>query len=194
MIKAAGASSGTWRRALLQTVMALGDVQTVNDYQRVEVEIIRRHRSSSAANRRENAGAEGSIIVGKLRRKPEFSQGWNTQTVEFRALFSMRVLDPAKVVRAALHGLERSPACHYRSDDRREVETSSGSVLHRCRICRLRYEMFGSLPDAHSANALKSPGKRFATPAGAIWHDFWISVERVASNLVTACALPNINR
>lgn len=43
----------------------------------------------------ENAGAEGSIIVGRLREKPEFGYGWNAQTSEFRDLFSQGVIDPA---------------------------------------------------------------------------------------------------
>ena len=50
----------------------------------------------------ENAGAEGSIIVGKLREKQDFAFGWNAQTGEFGDLFQMGVIDPAKVVRAAL--------------------------------------------------------------------------------------------
>ena len=50
----------------------------------------------------ENAGAEGSIIVGKLREAAEFGFGWNAQTNEFGDLYSQGVIDPAKVVRTAL--------------------------------------------------------------------------------------------
>jgi chaperonin GroEL len=50
----------------------------------------------------ENAGAEGSIVVGKLREKAEFSFGWNAQTNEYGDLYTMGVIDPAKVVRTAL--------------------------------------------------------------------------------------------
>ncbi|TIL74352.1 MAG: chaperonin GroEL, partial [Mesorhizobium sp.] len=46
--------------------------------------------------------AEGSIIVGKLREKTEFGYGWNAQTNEFGDLYAQGVIDPAKVVRAAL--------------------------------------------------------------------------------------------
>uniref|UniRef100_UPI0023BA3B49 TCP-1/cpn60 chaperonin family protein n=1 Tax=Ensifer aridi TaxID=1708715 RepID=UPI0023BA3B49 len=88
--------------ALLRAVKALDDVQTVNEDQRVGIEIVRRAIEAPARQIAENAGAEGSIIVGKLREKAEFSYGWNAQTGEFGDLFSMGVIDPAKVVRTAL--------------------------------------------------------------------------------------------
>lgn len=50
----------------------------------------------------ENAGAEGSIIVGKLRENSDFSYGWNAQTGEYGDLYAQGVIDPAKVVRTAL--------------------------------------------------------------------------------------------
>lgn len=50
----------------------------------------------------ENAGAEGSIIVGKLRETTEFGYGWNAQTNKFGDLYDQGVIDPVKVVRIAL--------------------------------------------------------------------------------------------
>ncbi|WEX78535.1 chaperonin GroEL [Sinorhizobium numidicum] len=88
--------------ALLRVVNALDDVQTVNDDQRVGVEIVRRAVEAPARQIAENAGAEGSIIVGKLREKPDLAYGWNAQTGEFGDLYEMGVIDPVKVVRAAL--------------------------------------------------------------------------------------------
>jgi len=52
----------------------------------------------------QNAGAEGSIIVGKLRELGDFSQGWNAQTGAYADLYKEGVVDPAKVVRSALQG------------------------------------------------------------------------------------------
>ena len=49
-----------------------------------------------------NAGAEGSVIVGKVREKADFSWGWNAQTDTFEDLFASGVIDPLKVVRTAL--------------------------------------------------------------------------------------------
>ncbi len=50
----------------------------------------------------ENAGAEGSVIVGKVREKADFSWGWNAQIGAFEDLFASGVIDPLKVVRTAL--------------------------------------------------------------------------------------------
>ncbi|MBX4934523.1 chaperonin GroEL [Rhizobium bangladeshense] len=88
--------------ALLRAVKALDAVKTANDDQRVGVEIVRRAIEAPARQIAENAGAEGSVVVGKLREKSEFSYGWNAQTGEFGDLYAQGVIDPAKVVRTAL--------------------------------------------------------------------------------------------
>ncbi|WP_026612584.1 chaperonin GroEL [Ensifer aridi] len=88
--------------ALLRVVKVLGNLATANDDQRVGIEIVRRAIEAPVRQIAENSGAEGSIIVGKLREKPEFAYGWNAQTGEFGDLFDMGVIDPAKVVRTAL--------------------------------------------------------------------------------------------
>jgi chaperonin GroEL len=90
--------------ALLRAVKALDTVQTANDDQRIGVDIVRRAIEAPVRQIAENAGAEGSIIVGKLRENADFSWGWNAQTGEFGDLFAMGVIDPAKVVRTALQG------------------------------------------------------------------------------------------
>ncbi|MBX4977373.1 chaperonin GroEL [Rhizobium lentis] len=88
--------------ALLRAVKALDAVKTANDDQRVGVDIVRRAIEAPVRQIAENAGAEGSIIVGKLREKSEFSYGWNAQTGEYGDLYAQGVIDPAKVVRTAL--------------------------------------------------------------------------------------------
>ncbi|ARO27844.1 chaperonin GroEL 3 (plasmid) [Rhizobium sp. TAL182] len=88
--------------ALLRAVKALDNIKTANDDQRVGVEIVRRALEAPARQIAENAGAEGSVVVGKLREKSEFSYGWNAQTGEFGDLYAQGVIDPAKVVRTAL--------------------------------------------------------------------------------------------
>ncbi|MCH4549706.1 MULTISPECIES: chaperonin GroEL [Rhizobium] len=88
--------------ALLRAVKALDNVKTANGDQRVGVEIVRRAVEAPARQIAENAGAEGSVIVGKLREKSEFSYGWNAQTGEYGDLYAQGVIDPAKVVRTAL--------------------------------------------------------------------------------------------
>ncbi|GAB1581566.1 chaperonin GroEL [Phyllobacterium phragmitis] len=88
--------------ALLRAAKALDNLAVANEDQRVGVEIVRRAIEAPARQIAENAGAEGSIIVGKLRENPEFAYGWNAQTGEYGDLYKAGVIDPAKVVRTAL--------------------------------------------------------------------------------------------
>ncbi|AZO58616.1 MAG: chaperonin GroEL [Mesorhizobium sp.] len=88
--------------ALLRAANALDAVAADNPDQRFGVDIVRRAIEAPARQIAENSGAEGSIIVGKLREKTDFAYGWNAQTGEYGDLFSQGVIDPAKVVRTAL--------------------------------------------------------------------------------------------
>ena len=88
--------------ALLRAVKALDNIDTANNDQRVGVDIVRRAIEAPVRQIAANAGAEGSVVVGKLREKPDFSWGWNAQTNEFGDLYAQGVIDPAKVVRTAL--------------------------------------------------------------------------------------------
>ncbi|MER8726053.1 chaperonin GroEL [Mesorhizobium sp. M1027] len=88
--------------ALLRAAKALDNIQVDNPDQKTGVEIVRRAIEAPVRQIAENAGAEGSIIVGKLREKQEFSFGWNAQTGDYGDLFGQGVIDPAKVVRTAL--------------------------------------------------------------------------------------------
>ena len=88
--------------ALLRAAKALDSVATDNEDQKHGVDIIRRAIEAPVRQIATNAGAEGSIIVGKLRENAEFAYGWNAQTGEYGDMFSQGVIDPAKVVRTAL--------------------------------------------------------------------------------------------
>ena len=88
--------------ALLRAVKALETIQAANQDQRVGIDIIRRAIEAPVRQIAENAGAEGSVIVGKLREKADLSFGWNAQTGEYGDLYAQGVIDPAKVVRTAL--------------------------------------------------------------------------------------------
>ncbi len=56
-----------------------------------------------ASLRTSHAGAEGSIIVGKLREKNDLFFGRNTQSREYGDLYAQDVIDPERVIRTALH-------------------------------------------------------------------------------------------
>jgi len=88
--------------ALLRAAKALDVVAVDNPDQRYGVDIVRRAIEAPARQIAENAGSEGSIIVGKLREKTDFAFGWNAQTGEYDDLYKQGVIDPAKVVRTAL--------------------------------------------------------------------------------------------
>ncbi|MEP2450641.1 MAG: chaperonin GroEL, partial [Nitratireductor sp.] len=88
--------------ALLRVVSALDALSGDNADQNFGIDIVRRATETPVRQIAENAGAEGSIIVGKLREKSDFSYGWNAQTGEYGDMFKMGVIDPVKVVRTAL--------------------------------------------------------------------------------------------
>jgi chaperonin GroEL len=88
--------------ALLRAAKALDAVAVDNPDQRYGVDIVRRAIEAPARQIAENAGSEGSIVVGKLREKTDFAFGWNAQTGEYGDLYTQGVIDPAKVVRTAL--------------------------------------------------------------------------------------------
>jgi chaperonin GroEL len=88
--------------ALLRAAKVLDGVAADNPDQKTGIDIVRRAIEAPVRQIAENAGAEGSIIVGKLREKSDFGWGWNAQTNEFGDLYGQGVIDPAKVVRTAL--------------------------------------------------------------------------------------------
>ena len=88
--------------ALLRAVSALENLKGANADQDHGIAIIRRALEAPARQIAANAGAEGSIIVGKLRDNTDFAWGWNAQTDEFGDLYRQGVIDPVKVVRTAL--------------------------------------------------------------------------------------------
>ncbi|RUX45865.1 MAG: chaperonin GroEL [Mesorhizobium sp.] len=88
--------------ALLRAARALDGIAVDNPDQRTGIEIVRRALETPVRQIAENAGAEGSIIVGKLRENGQFSFGWNAQTGDYGDLYGQGVIDPAKVVRTAL--------------------------------------------------------------------------------------------
>jgi chaperonin GroEL len=88
--------------ALLRAAKALDGIVTENPDQKHGVEIVRKAIEAPVRQIAENAGAEGSVIVGKLRERSDLGYGWNAQTNAFGDLYAQGVIDPAKVVRTAL--------------------------------------------------------------------------------------------
>ena len=61
--------------------------------------VIRRKRSVAAP---ENSGVEGSIVVNKILENKSETYGFDAQTEEYVDMLDKGIVDPAKVVRAAL--------------------------------------------------------------------------------------------
>ena len=88
--------------ALLRAAFAIkseGD----NDDQQAGIDIVRKALEAPIRQIAENAGVEGSIVVGRIRsEKGTKNFGFNAQTEEYGDLVEMGIIDPAKVVRVAL--------------------------------------------------------------------------------------------
>jgi chaperonin GroEL len=88
--------------ALLRASEVLKKVRTRNDDQKTGVEIVRKALSWPARQIAINSGEDGSIIVGKILEKDQYSYGFDAQNGEYVNLVTKGIIDPTKVVRAAL--------------------------------------------------------------------------------------------
>ena len=89
--------------ALLKAAKSLGSITTANFDQQLGVSIVRSALTRPARQIVENAGEEGSVVVGKLMENPgDFGFGYDASTGEYKDLIAAGVLDPFKVVRTAL--------------------------------------------------------------------------------------------
>ncbi|WP_425996674.1 chaperonin GroEL [Caulobacter sp. DWR1-3-2b1] len=88
--------------ALLKASKALAGLTGENADQTAGIAIIRRALQAPIRQIAENAGVEGSIVVGKVLESDSPTFGFNAQTEMYVDLIVDGVIDPAKVVRTAL--------------------------------------------------------------------------------------------
>lgn len=88
--------------ALLFASRVLDSLKYENDEQRVGIEIIRRALQAPIRQIAQNAGVDGSIIVGKLTDQSSPAFGYDAQAHQYGDLFKAGIIDPVKVVRTAL--------------------------------------------------------------------------------------------
>jgi chaperonin GroEL len=74
----------------------------INEDQEAGINIVRRALQAPIRQIAENAGVEGSIVVGKILDQKSASYGYDAQTGEYGDLIQKGIIDPAKVVRTAL--------------------------------------------------------------------------------------------
>src|SRR6478609_1228715 len=90
--------------ALLRSVEALKRLKTENEDQKHGVEIVRKAIQAPARQIAINAGADGSVVVGKIMDKDQYSYGYDAQAGEYGNLVTKGIIDPTKVVRSAIQG------------------------------------------------------------------------------------------
>src|SRR5262249_31879610 len=90
--------------ALLHGHRALAKLTAENNDQRVGIDIVRRALTYPTRLIAENAGADGSIVVGKLLETGDANRGFDAQSGSYTDLLKAGIIDPTKVVRLALQG------------------------------------------------------------------------------------------
>ena len=88
--------------ALLRASEGLRKLRAGNDDQKTGIEIVRKALSTPARQIALNAGEDGSIIVGKILEKDQYGYGFDAQSGEYVDMMKKGIIDPTKVVRAAL--------------------------------------------------------------------------------------------
>jgi chaperonin GroEL len=88
--------------SLLRAQRALKPLKFDDPDEQVGVEIVRRALEEPIRAIAENAGAEGSLVVEKVRTSKDDAFGYNALTDEYENLVQAGVIDPTKVTRTAL--------------------------------------------------------------------------------------------
>jgi chaperonin GroEL len=88
--------------ALLRAKKAIGRIQNDNPDVQAGINIVLKALESPLRQIAENSGVEGSIVVGKILENKSETYGFDAQNEEYVDLVEAGIIDPAKVVRAAL--------------------------------------------------------------------------------------------
>ena len=88
--------------ALLRAKIAVGELTDANADVRAGISIVLRALEAPIRQIADNAGVEGSIVVGKVSANSSQTYGFNAQTEEYVDMLRAGIVDPAKVVRVAL--------------------------------------------------------------------------------------------
>jgi chaperonin GroEL len=88
--------------ALLRAKKAVGRIHNENPDVQAGINIVLKALESPLRQIAENSGVEGSIVVGKIMEHKSETYGFDAQTEEYVDMVDKGIIDPAKVVRAAL--------------------------------------------------------------------------------------------
>ena len=88
--------------ALLYATKTLAGMKGANDDQTRGIDIIRKAIEAPLRQIAQNAGVDGAVVAGNLLRENDETRGFNASTDVYENLVEAGVIDPTKVVRAAL--------------------------------------------------------------------------------------------
>jgi chaperonin GroEL len=88
--------------ALLRAKKAVGRIHNENSDVQAGINIVLKALEAPVRQIAENAGVEGSIVVGKILEDKSETFGFDAQTEEYVDMVAKGIIDPAKVVRTAL--------------------------------------------------------------------------------------------
>ena len=88
--------------ALLRAQKSVAKFKLEQEDEQIGTDILRRALEAPIRQIAQNAGAEGSIVVEKVRTNKSYGFGYNAQTDTYEDLVKAGVIDPTKVVRIAL--------------------------------------------------------------------------------------------
>jgi chaperonin GroEL len=88
--------------ALLRAKAAVAKLKSDNPDEQAGIHIVLKALESPIRQIVENAGGEGSIVVGKILENKSLTYGFNAQTDEYVDMIEAGIIDPTKVVRTAL--------------------------------------------------------------------------------------------
>ncbi|QCE33684.1 chaperonin GroEL [Acetobacteraceae bacterium] len=88
--------------ALARASVGLANLKLSNEDQQAGVEIVRRAVQVPLRQIAENAGEDGAVIASKVLENDSYSFGFDAQNGEYKDLVAEGIIDPTKVVRAAL--------------------------------------------------------------------------------------------
>ncbi|HEX2968481.1 MAG TPA: chaperonin GroEL [Bacteroidales bacterium] len=87
--------------AYIRAIAALKSLKGENEDQTIGIDIVRRAIEEPLRQIAVNAGKEGAVVVQNVKAGKD-DYGYNAQTDKFEKLYSVGVIDPAKVTRVAL--------------------------------------------------------------------------------------------
>ncbi|MBI3199629.1 MAG: chaperonin GroEL [Rhodospirillales bacterium] len=90
--------------ALLYATRVLDGKRGGNHDQQVGIDIVRRALQAPVRQIAENAGFDGAVVAGRMLEQKDVNFGFDAQKAEYVNMIKAGVIDPTKVVRAALQG------------------------------------------------------------------------------------------